>query len=314
MPDQASASDQRRKLLFQHTILLTSFIILAALTPMAAKFAMQTIPPISGGLIRFGLAGTLLLLTERLMRSRGKQPLAITPADRMRFFWAALLCVPINQYCFMQGIQWANASHAGLFYALNPVLTFIITVAIGRAHWSGRMAAASLLAFIGAATLGLDTLTANYGAEFLKGDVLLFGAVLSWALFSIVGEPLAKRYGAVRSTSLIMFFGSVMYLPALFVDLNKFDFEVITWESWAGFAYITLGTSYTNYMLWFVAIKQIEINRVSIGVSVAPVIAVIAAYLFLGEPITRYLLLGAALIMLAIVLANWDKLRKLTAA
>ena len=298
-------------ILVRQMLLLAGFIILAALTPMGAKLAMRHIPPLTGGLVRFGTAGSLLMLTERYFRHRNRTVLTpITGPDKWLFFWAALLCVPVNQFCFLLGIKWANASHAGLFYALNPVLTFLITVAIGRSQWSSRMAIAALLAFVGAGTLGIDTWTAGYGSEFLTGDLLLFGAVLTWAIYSIIGAPLAQRYGAVRSAAIVMFYGALLDLPVLLIDGREFVFSEITWPSWAGFVYITIGTSYFNYMLWFVALKQIDINRVSIAVNSAPVFAVLAAYLFLDEPITRFLALGAALIFAAITLANWDKLMR----
>jgi drug/metabolite transporter (DMT)-like permease len=292
----------------RQTLLLSVFIILAALTPMCAKLAMSTIPPLTGGFLRFGIAGSLLMLTDRLLR-RGKQSInPIAPSDRWQFLWAALLCVPINQYFFLSGVDLANASHAGLFYALNPVLTFLITVMIGRSRWSGRMALAALLAFLGAGTLGIDTLTAGYGASFFRGDVLLFGAVLTWSMYSIIGAPLAQRYGAVRSAALVMFMGAVLDLPAVWIDGHEFDLAEITWQSWSGFAFITLGTSYLNYMIWFIALKEIDINRVSIAVNSAPLIAVMAAYVFLGEPITGYLSLGGVLILTAITLANWERI------
>lgn len=310
-PDVAVERSPRRPAplskVLRQTLLLSVFIILAALTPMCAKLAMSTIPPLTGGFLRFAIAGSLLMLTDLLLR-RGKQSKPIAPSDRWQFLWAALLCVPINQYFFLRGVDLANASHAGLFYALNPVLTFLITVMIGRSRWSGRMALAALLAFLGAGTLGIDTLTAGYGASFLRGDLLLFGAVLTWSMYSIIGAPLAQRYGAVRSAALVMFAGAILDLPALWIDGHDFDLAVISWQSWAGFAFITLGTSYLNYMIWFIALKEIDINRVSIAVNSAPLIAVLAAYVVLGEPITGYLSLGGILILTAITLANWERI------
>ena len=43
--------------------------------------------------------------------------------------------------------------------------------------------------------------------------------------------------------------------------------------------------------------------------SAAPLISVFAAHWLCGDPITRWLALGAALILTGISLSNWDKLR-----
>jgi drug/metabolite transporter (DMT)-like permease len=293
------------------TALLITVVLLAGFTPVGARLAMSTLPPLTTGFVRFAIAGLLLLATAQLLPKRtpeSRRPLE--RADYKRFLLAAFLCVPANQLCFLTGVKLANASHAGLFYALNPVLTFLITFAAGITAWSGRMALAALLAFVGAASLFTDGLTARDDAAFITGDVLLFFAVLTWAAYSIVSVPLARKYGPVRSAALVMTIGAALDIWAPFVDGQQLSLDDLTPQSVGGFLYITLGTSYLNYMLWFVALSRIEINRVSIATNFAPVVAVIAAWWLLDEPITRWLIVGAALILAAITLANWPALRR----
>jgi drug/metabolite transporter (DMT)-like permease len=307
------AEPGRPPAVLQHVInagLLVSVVLLAGFTPVAAKAAMATLPPLSTGFFRFAIAGLLLLGTYRLLpkrTARDRQP--IERRDYPRLLLAAFLCVPANQFFFLTGVKLANASHAGLFYALLPVLTFLITLATGSTRWSVRMGIAALLAFLGAASLFTDGLTAAYGATFLKGDVLLFFAVFSWAGYSIASIGLAKKYGAIRAAALVMTVGAALDCWAPLVDLYQLRLDDVTWFSIGGLVYITLGTSFLNYMLWFMALNRMEINRLSIVTNLAPVVAVVAAWWLLGEPLTRWLLVGAGLILAAITLANWPGVR-----
>lgn len=295
--------------------LILAIILLAGLTAPAAKSALNDLPALSTGFVRFGLAGLLLLLTafgSQLVK-RTQEP-RLRQRDAWRWILAAVLCVPANQYFFLVGTQLANASHSGLFYALNPVLTFLITVAIGHTRWSLRMALASILAFIGTATLFFDGAVrsgamTDPNANFLLGDLLLFGAVATFAAYSVTVLPLAKEYGASRAAGIVMTAGAILYAPVWWIDGSGFRLAAASSAAIIGFLFITIGTSYVNYALWFVALRRLEINRLSIAVNAAPIIAVVASWLLLGEHLTSYLGVSGLLLLLAIGLANWDRLR-----
>ncbi len=289
--------------------LLILMVLLTGWTPVAARDAMNEMPALTTGLLRFGIAAALLTLTVWLSGRGRPRPVPIARSDYGRLVLAAALCVPVNQSTFLLGVKLANASHAALFYALNPVLVYIITVSLGRTVLRTRMALAAVLAFAGAAVVGWDGLRLEAQGDFLVGDLLLFGAVLSWAIYSVVAQPLSARYGAVRTLAIVMVVGSLMYLPVWWIDSGDLHWDQLSWRAIAGFAYITVGTSYLNYMLWLVAMNRFEINRVSVMINAAPLVAVLFAWLWHDEPISGYLSLGATLIFAAITLANWKRRR-----
>lgn len=293
--------------------LMSLVVCIAGLTPVAAKDAMAELPALSTGFVRFGLAAGLLWLTRRFIGRRDAEA-AVRPVDRSdwpRLWLAAALCVPINQFCFLLGVKLANASHAGLFYALNPVIVYLLTLALGTARLGLRMSLATVLAFGGAAVIGWERLQIEGDWAFFVGDVLLLGAVASWAAYSVVAVPLAEKLGPLRAVSLVMGLGTLLYAPALLVDGLAWLEITLTWRALAGFAFITVVTSYLNYLLWFVLLTRIDINRLSVAVNAAPIVAVTAAWAWHDEPISQGLLLGAGGILVAIWMANWDKLRQM---
>jgi drug/metabolite transporter (DMT)-like permease len=74
---------------------------------------------------------------------------------------------------------------------------------------------------------------------------------------------------------------------------------------------MTVLTSYLNYLLWFVALVRLDANRLAVGVSAAPIVSVVAAAWLCGDPVTRWLALGAGMILMGITLSNWDRLQTL---
>lgn len=316
-PPVGSAGDQGR---VSRTIvnagILILFVLIAGFTHPAAKDAVEGgVPPLTLGALRFGVAALLLISTYQVMRGWKRRravsaaPAApIDPADYLRLLAAAALCVPINQACFLKGIALSSASHGGLFYALNPVLTYVITLLLGRAVWSRRLGLATVLALSGALVVSADSFHDRWT---LIGDGLLFGAVLTWALFTIVVAPLSTRYGALRTIMIVMTIGSLLHLPLVAFDFDQLHWERIGARALFGVAFITVLTSYLNYLLWTIALTRIDLNRIVVTVNAGPIVAVIASHYWRGDPITRWLTVGAALIITAITLANWDKIRAL---
>lgn len=291
--------------------LLATFIVIAGATPSAARDALAEMPPLSAGLARFGIAGLLLLLTS-ILRSGLHATFAIERRDLPAFLLAAVLCVPLNQGLYLTGVQWASASHAGLFYALNPVVVLLLTWLLGLARPTWRMAAAAVLAFGGAGVIAYESLHVVQSPRFFWGDVLLLGAVVTWAAYTLAIAPLSLKYGALRSVTIVMLLGTLLYAWAALVDGHRLHPLQMSWRAVAGFAFITLLTCYLNYLLWSFALMRIDVNRIAVSVNAGPIVAVVVAHHWHGDPLTRWLLAGSALILVAITLANWDKLRALT--
>ena len=109
-------------------LLLLIVTLIAGVTPIAARMATHELPPLSIPLVRFGTAGVLLALTVKALRLGRPIPRSHWPL----FIGLGLLCVPVNQVGFLIGIKKANASHAGIAYALVPVLVYWISVSLGR--------------------------------------------------------------------------------------------------------------------------------------------------------------------------------------
>jgi drug/metabolite transporter (DMT)-like permease len=194
---------------------------------------------------------------------------------------------------------------------LNPVLVFLLTLVFGRAAWSGRMGLAAVLAFTGAAVIAWEGFYVTATRSFFVGDVLLFGAVFTWAAYTVVSVPLAARYGPLRTLAIVLTVGSVMYLPALLIDGRQLFTADWTPRVLGGLLYITLLTSYMNYLLWFVALTRVDVNQLAVATNTTPIVAVTGAYFWHNEPLSSGLLTGGVILLIAITLANWHRIRQL---
>ena len=293
-------------------LLLVTVTIIGGVTPVAARFATAEISPLLIPVLRFGTAGLLLAVTAKwlgLWRSISRRQWCMLAA-------LGFLCVPINQAGYLVGIKKANASHAGVAYALVPVLVYWISVALRRASIGWQLTFASLLAFAGAALVDLATAGGNSALDvpapsMLLGDALLLSAALSWSLFVVLSQPLVKELGAVLTLCMVFLLGTLIHIPLAAGDLllhpNGFSFSAITWAGWAGLAYLTFITAYLNYVLWYVVTAKYDVTRSAVVTNAHFIVSVaLEAFLF-GQQVGAIAAVGAVLLMSGIVLATKAK-------
>jgi len=280
--------------------LLSLVTLIAGITPVAAKLALNEFPPFTVAGIRFLVAGCLLWVTLRL---RGRR-LAIPREEFGTILLLAVICVPINQFGFLVGIQKANASHGGLFYALSPVLVFWISVALRRIAFDGRMLVAALLAATGAIAV-LKPAGSAAGGSMITGDALLLLAVSSWALFLVLSRPVIARLGALRTITATFLVGALLHAPLVSIDAGDWPVAGGSPRAWAGMAFITLVTCYLNYLLVYLVLARYEATRATIVINGSFLITATIGWLWLGEPMSGGFIVGAALIVGAILLDAW---------
>lgn len=273
---------------------------------------MHQMPAFSTGFVRFSIAALLLVLTQRFWtRDDPRRQIPIDRRDCPRILFCGLLCVPLNQAFFLCGVKMTNAAHAGLLYSLNPVLVYLFTLLAGSAHWSRRMVLATILVVAGASVVFLDGCVIGYCEAFVIGDALLLLAVTTWAGYSVLIGPLGQKYGPVRVLTLMMAIGSVMYAPILMIDGAELLTTHFSWKTISGFAFITFMSAYLNYVLWFISLIRIGVNRLAVAMNAAPLLSIVVAHELCGDQLTPWLLSGTLLLLAGITLANWDRLREL---
>jgi len=291
-------------------LFFSTVTLIAGVTPIAARMATAELPPLTLGFVRFLIAGALLRTTARALDMR----IPFRREDAGILILLATLCVPINQVGFLVGVKLANASHAAIAYALVPVLVYWISLILKRATLTARLLTASLLAFLGAvitvASTGRFTISLNGPAfRMLIGDVLLLSAASSWALFIVFSQPVVKRCGAIQTLTIVFLIGAALDFPLVLADyglfqLRSFDPMSVTWRGLFGFAFITLVTAYTNYLLWYLVIARYDVTRSSIAVNASFLISVGLEAVLFRLPLSWWVLVGSAVLLTGIALSR----------
>ena len=271
---------------------LTLNVLIASGTFLVAKRALVEFPPLVLALLRFTLASGALWPAARLL----EPGVRIAREDRPRVWLLGLLAVPLNQGLFLIGMQWASASHAALLYALTPAFVVLILAQRGGTRPSLAQVAGIAAAFVGVLLLLLQR-GLHFNRHSVRGDLLVFGAVIAWASYLVAGRSITRRYGPLVVTSEALLAGTLMYLPIGLVSVVGFHPSTISSTGWLGLFYLAWLTSVLNYVQWFWLLQHMKAATVAMLTNLQPIVAAGMAWVFLHEVLPAGFLLSTLLVL-----------------
>ena len=273
--------------------------LLASGTHIVAKAVVTDVDPTTLTLLRSGLAGGILYVISIL---RGK-PLKVDTEDRGMFLLLSFLGIPLNQFLFLTGLHASRPTNAALFYGATPALVLVFSVLLKKEKRSLMRLIGVLVAFSGILVVIFEH-GFSVGAETLLGDLMLLGAVVAWTFYTVLGRDMITKYGPVHATSVTMVWGMAMFLPFGLFSAARFDYSSLTGTDIWGIAYLAIGTSIITYLLWYYALGKMAPSKVAIFANTQPVFTMILAYFFLGDVLTPWFLMGAAITLGGVLLTE----------
>ena len=204
-------------------------------------------------------------------------------------------------------LVYTQASNVAIIIAATPLLTMLTVNLLDRGKGaSKRLYGYSLMSLAGVA---LVILNGNFVLKLNPiGDLLTFGAVVTWGIYSIIIAKVQERYSSWMITRKIFFYGVVTLLPYFLIE--PWD---VTWEmmsrpmGWGNIAYLGVLASLGCYMTWNIVIKRLGAVDATNYLYINPIVAMITANLLLGERITPLAIAGTALILVGVYLAERKK-------
>ena len=140
------------------------------------------------------------------------------------------------------------------------------------------------------------------------GDLLTFGAVVTWVIYSIIIAKVQERYSSWMITRKIFFYGVVTLLPYFLVEPWDVTWEMVSRPMvWGNIAYLGVLASLGCYVAWNIVIKRLGAVDATNYLYINPIVAMITANLLLGERITPLAIAGTALILVGVYLAERKK-------
>jgi len=280
-------------------MVLVSIQVIMGGTFMMTKLGLREFSPLALGVLRFGL--TSLVFAALL----GMKRMYFIPdrKDRWTFLWLALFSVPFNQGLFLYGMKYTLAAHGALLYGATPIMVLCLSCIWLKERPSALKITGIALGFAGV-LLVLFEKGIDLSGQTLKGDILIFFAVLTWSLYTILSKKMLQKYQPLQVTGYSLMFGAILFLPIGLLPILRQDYTAITWSGLSSILYLALLTSVLGYLTWNWALSKIEASKVAVVSNLQPVFAAVLAWIFLGEKITHNFVIGAAVVAAGVILTE----------
>jgi drug/metabolite transporter (DMT)-like permease len=295
---------------------LSTQTLISAGTYLAAKRALGELPPMVLVLLRnLGSSACFVLLTALFVR-----PLLPTKEQWGRVLLLGLVAVPVNQGLFLTGLRYSTPAHGALLYTLTPLFVLLLSMAAGTEKLVPAKVAGLMIALCGASIVVFERSGSNLDGGSFYGDVLILGAVIAWAVYTVLGKPLVAAHGPIAATSWTLISGTVLLLPIGVPPSVQVPYAKLSPVAWGAVAFLIFLTSVVSYLCWYYALRELEPSRVAVFSNLQPVATSIASWFLFGERITGRLLLGGGLVICGVLVttqvasARWREARPSPAA
>jgi drug/metabolite transporter (DMT)-like permease len=275
---------------------------------IAGKYAVQSFEPATVAFLRFLGAAVLLFPLMWLMEKNRKKP---TLKDYGLFAVLGLTGIALYNICFFLATKHAPVIKSSLFIASNPVLIVLLSGLFLKETITKNNIIGMIIALTGVTFIITDGhLLALLQFGFEPIDFVLLGAVISWALYSVVGKVVLKKYSSVESTTYAVAFGTIFLLPFALAETTWQDVQQASFSTWIAIAHMSVFVTVISFVLYYNGIKEVGAAKASIFINVMPVSAVIMATIFLGETFTWAHAVGAVFVLSGVYIGTNPKLFK----
>lgn len=230
-----------------------------------------------------------------------RSALRVRPRDCGWFFGTGVCSLLFFNWCYFNAITLSSMSVAAVLLYTAPVFVTLMSAVFFREAVTPVKVTALAVTFVGCVLVtGLFPL----GQETISLPVVLFGlgSGFGYALYSIFGKVILKRYVPSTVTFYTILFCALFSLPLSGLHANLTALR--DGRAWAGALGVGLLCCALPYHLYTAGLRDAEPGRAAILATLEPFVAAALGILLFREEITPYKLLGMAAILGAVLLLN----------
>ena len=262
------------------------------------KVAIEEVSPLGANALRFPMAAATLTL---LLRLQGRRLVPQRPE------WGTVVLLGFVghvafQFLFIYSLDLTLTGNAALLLSTAPVWIIFLSAAMGKEPFNRVAFTGSLITLAGMVLL-VSGGSSEFGGN-LWGDLLMVGAAVTWAFYTVIGHALIKRHGALEVTAWALWAGAPVLFLAGLPDLLRVGFGAISLGVWAAAFYSGVMAVAVAYLLWYRAVGVVGQSRTGVYQNLVPVVAMLVAWPWLGEVPTTLQIAGTAVILGGLVVAR----------
>ncbi len=267
------------------------------------KVALRDFPEIPFNATRLAVATAVFLAAIRWTRDEARPRAPLTRTDWIQLLFLGLVGTFLYQLCFVAGVRRTSVGNGSLIVGISPIVIALMSAMAGHERisllrWAGVFMALLGLYFV----VGKGV---EFSAQTLRGDLLMLGGVFCWAIYSVASQPILKRHSPLIVIGLTFSIGAACYVLMMVPTLMDVNWGGVSGFSWFLMVASALLALNVSYWIWYTGLKRLGGSRTSVYSYLTPIVAMIVAAIWIGEPIAGNQIAGAAAIFAGLLITRF---------
>jgi drug/metabolite transporter (DMT)-like permease len=231
---------------------------------------------------------------------------ALIRREWKRIAWLALWGTgPYNVFAYY-GLQYTTATNGVILNSAVPIMIIVFGWAIYRDTITRVQAlgvAVSLAGVLAILTRGDPSVLARLTLN--KGDLVVLAGMACWSVYTILLRTKPAGLPGLALLACCVCVGLLLLLPFVVIEMlflhGRFE---VTPATLSALVYLGVFPSFVGYIFWNRAVAEVGSNVAGIFMHLMPLFGALLAWMFLGERIRPFHLVGIGLILAGIALTT----------
>ncbi len=287
-----------------HIALFAANILFGLNNPIARSLVPDVVSPyfltfcrLTGGMVLFWL--TSFFLPKEKVAKR----------DIFLLFFAAIFALSSNQLPFIVGLSKTSSIDASIVVTMLPILSMVLSFFILREPISTKKVIGVFIGAMGAVILIVSSLHTASGTSNMWGNLIIFGAAISFALYITVFKNLISRYSPITVMKWMFLFASIQCYPFFHSELQTVSISLFDVSTILRIGYVVVLATFVTYILLATGQKALRPTTLSMYNYLQPIVASLAAVAMGIDTLGMHQLISAGCVFFGVYLVTQSKSR-----
>ncbi len=301
-------NDKQNQTTRKGVILVILAVIFWGVSFISTKVLLQEIPPVSIAFFRQFIA--LIPLSVMFIKKKAFFRLNVKTVLHMAV--ASMFGIVLYFVFENSGLKFISASEASIIVATIPIFTLLMDTLVYRQKLDFRTLCLIIGSWVGVYLVIGGNGPVQAGSDTLKGSLLVFGAMVSWIVFTLITKRLSQQYDSLQMTFAQTLLSIPLFIP--FVIQETANWQRFSVLSFAHLIFLGVFCSAGAYVFFLNGIAVLGPGIASSYLNLIPLVTMIVGAVFLGDKLTPIQFAGAFIILVSLGLISFFRLRQQQAA
>jgi len=194
------------------------------------------------------------------------------------------------------GMKETSASNTAWILTTAPIFVALLSWGYLKERFTAVQWGGLAIAIFGVLALVYNGDPANLGWIRSRGDVIVLGSCVTWAFYTVGTREITAMVHPLAATFWMVTLAGIVFVPYTLLSSGVERFVHLQTKTVISLVFLGVFCLAVAFWLWSEGLKRQNAAEVGVYLYVEPLFTMIGAWVLLGEPVTRWLVIGAVLI------------------